>query len=168
MLTSDSGDALLDPLPALPCKMEKPTSVPIEIEPGKTLNIKPSCLHYRKNGGFISCVTRKMLLHGNMRIWREGIHPDLCTYHIYIRDDCKPVRQPQRRMNPALINIVKDELQKLLNANFIFPISNNQWISPLVIVPKRPPLFTLYHHLFNFFPCQSKTSSFQYTRPCVA
>jgi len=53
MLTSDSGDALLDPLPALPCKMEKPTSVPIEIEPGKTLNIKPSCLHYRKNGGFM-------------------------------------------------------------------------------------------------------------------
>ena len=40
MLTSDSGDALLDPLPALPCKMEKPTSVPIEIEPGKTLSIK--------------------------------------------------------------------------------------------------------------------------------
>ena len=40
MLTSDSGDTILNPLPAFPCEMEKPTSVPIEIEPGKTLSIK--------------------------------------------------------------------------------------------------------------------------------
>ena len=40
-------------------------------------------------------------------------------------------------MNPALREIVKDELQKLLNIGFIYPISDSQWVSPLVIVPKN-------------------------------
>jgi hypothetical protein len=40
-------------------------------------------------------------------------------------------------MNPALKQIVKDELQKLLDVGFIYPISDSQWVSPLVIVPKK-------------------------------
>ena len=40
-------------------------------------------------------------------------------------------------MNPALKEIVKEELKKLLIANFIYPISDSQWVSPLVIVPKK-------------------------------
>jgi len=40
----------------------------------------------------------------------KGVHPSVCTHHIYIKEDCKPVRQPQRRMNPALKDIVKEEL----------------------------------------------------------
>ena len=65
------------------------------------------------------------------------IHPNLCTHHNYLKYGCKPVIQSQRRMNPALKEIVKEELQKLLNANFIYPISDSQWVSPLVIVPKK-------------------------------
>lgn len=67
----------------------------------------------------------------------KGLDPTLCTHRIYIREDCKPVRQPQRRINPALREIVKEELQKLLNAGFIYPFSDSQWVSPLVIVPKK-------------------------------
>ena len=48
-----------------------------------------------------------------------------------------PIRQPQRRMNPAFEDIVKEELQKLLNASFIYPISDSKWVSPLVVVPKK-------------------------------
>ena len=40
-------------------------------------------------------------------------------------------------MNPALKDIVKEELQKLLNVNFIYPISDSKWVSPLVVVPKK-------------------------------
>jgi len=67
----------------------------------------------------------------------KGVHPSVCTHHIYIKEDCKPVRQPQRRMNPALKDIVKEELQRLLDAGFIYPISDNEWVSPLVLVPKK-------------------------------
>ena len=40
-------------------------------------------------------------------------------------------------MNPNLREIVKEELQKLLNVNFIYPILDSQWVSPLVIVPNK-------------------------------
>ena len=40
-------------------------------------------------------------------------------------------------MNPALKDIVKEELQKLLTVGFIYPISNSKWVSPLVVVPKK-------------------------------
>ena len=67
----------------------------------------------------------------------KGVHPSVYTHHIYIKEDYKPVRQPQRRMNLALKDIVKEELQKLLDAGFIYPISDSEWVSPLVLVPKK-------------------------------
>ena len=67
----------------------------------------------------------------------KGVHPSVCIHHIYIKEDCKQVRQPQRRMNLALKDIVKEELQNLLDAGFIYPISDSEWASPLVLVPKK-------------------------------
>ena len=67
----------------------------------------------------------------------KGISPTMCKHHIYIKDDCRLVRQPQRRMNPAMKEIMKTELQKLLNVGFIYPISDSQWVSPLVVLPKK-------------------------------
>eukprot|EP00253_Pinus_taeda_P035400 PITA_35400 len=40
-------------------------------------------------------------------------------------------------MNPALQDIVKEELEKLLDVGFIYPISDSEWVSPLVLVPKK-------------------------------
>jgi len=39
----------------------------------------------------------------------RGIYLDTCIHHIYMEGNAKPMRQPQRRMNPALREIVKDE-----------------------------------------------------------
>ena len=58
----------------------------------------------------------------------KGIDLKTCMHHIYIYENVKPVRQPQRRMNPNLREIVKEELQKLLNVNFIYLISNSQCV----------------------------------------
>jgi len=40
-------------------------------------------------------------------------------------------------MNPILKDIVKEELHKLLDVDFIYPILDNEWVSSLVIVPKK-------------------------------
>jgi len=40
-------------------------------------------------------------------------------------------------MNPTLKDITKEELQKLLDAGFIYPISDSEWVFPLVLVPKK-------------------------------
>ena len=69
----------------------------------------------------------KTLQHSSAYAWEytdmKGISPKTCIHHIYIEENCKPIRQPQRRMNPNLREIVKEELQKFLNVNFIYPIS---------------------------------------------
>ena len=67
----------------------------------------------------------------------KGIHPETCIHHIYMDPNISPVRQPQRRMNAALKDIVKEELQKLLNVDFIYPISDSKWVSPLVVGPNK-------------------------------
>ena len=40
-------------------------------------------------------------------------------------------------MDPNHRDIVKEEIQKILEAGFIYPISDSEWVSPLVIVPKK-------------------------------
>lgn len=40
-------------------------------------------------------------------------------------------------MNPSLKDIVKEVLQNLLDARFIYPISDSEWVSHLVLVPKK-------------------------------
>jgi hypothetical protein len=67
----------------------------------------------------------------------KGMHPDTCIHHIYTQGEVTHVRQPQRRMGPALKDIVKEEIQKLLNVEFIYPFSDNKCVSPLVVVPKK-------------------------------
>ena len=67
----------------------------------------------------------------------KGIHLDTCIHHIYMDPNMSHVRKPQRRMNPALKDTVKEELQKLLTAGFIYPIFDSKWVSPLVVFPKK-------------------------------
>ena len=40
-------------------------------------------------------------------------------------------------MNPTLRDVVKEELQKLLNMNFIYAIFDSQWVSHIVMVPNN-------------------------------
>jgi hypothetical protein len=40
-------------------------------------------------------------------------------------------------MKPTLKDIVKEEIQKLLNVEFIYPVFDSNWVSPLVVIPKK-------------------------------
>eukprot|EP00253_Pinus_taeda_P009629 PITA_09629 len=111
-------------------------SITVEIELGKTLNINPNITDDQKQ-------QLMKLLKENKEAFSwdytdmKGTSPELCTHRIYTKEGSRPVCQPQRRMNPNLREIVKEELQKLLNAGFIYPIFDSEWVSPLVIVPKK-------------------------------
>nr|CAN77576.1 hypothetical protein VITISV_010413 [Vitis vinifera] len=50
-----------------------------------------------------------------------------CTHHIYMEDEAKPVRQPQRRLNPHMQEVVRAEVLKLLQVDIIYPISDSPW-----------------------------------------
>ena len=51
------------------------------------------------------------------------ISPTVCTHHIYLEEEAKAVRQPQRRLNPHMQEVVRAEVLKLLQVSIIYPIS---------------------------------------------
>nr|GEV52379.1 DNA-directed DNA polymerase [Tanacetum cinerariifolium] len=51
--------------------------------------------------------------------------------------DFKPAVQHQRRVNPKIHDVIKQEVLKLLDAGLICPISDSPWVSPLHCVPKK-------------------------------
>nr|GFB48839.1 retrovirus-related Pol polyprotein from transposon 17.6 [Tanacetum cinerariifolium] len=67
----------------------------------------------------------------------EGINPKFCTHKILMEEDYKPAVQHQRRVNPKIYDVIKKEVEKLLDAGLIYPISNSLWVSPIHYVPKK-------------------------------
>ncbi|GJU37064.1 hypothetical protein Tco_1185418 [Tanacetum coccineum] len=55
------------------------------------------------------------------------ISPSYCTHKILIEDDLKPVIQPERRLNPKVQDVMKNEIVKLLDSGLIYPISDSSW-----------------------------------------
>ena len=62
----------------------------------------------------------------------KGISPLICTHRIHLEEDVKPSRQPQRRLNPIM-----KEVLKLLDVGVIYPIADSKWVSPTQVVPKK-------------------------------
>ncbi|GJT88919.1 reverse transcriptase domain-containing protein [Tanacetum coccineum] len=55
----------------------------------------------------------------------KGINPEFCTHKILMEEDYKPAVQHQRRVNPKIHDVIKKEVEKLLNAGLIYPISDS-------------------------------------------
>jgi hypothetical protein len=108
----------------------------IEISPGKYLNIGTN-FEPSQEEQLIALLNKYHKEFSWEYTDMKGIHPETCTHHIYTDDNIRPLKQPQQRMNPMLKEVVKEELQKLLKVGFIYPISDSQWVSPLVVVPKK-------------------------------
>nr|GEY69158.1 reverse transcriptase domain-containing protein [Tanacetum cinerariifolium] len=51
--------------------------------------------------------------------------------------DFEPAVQHQRRVNPKIYDLIKQEVLKLLDAGLIYPNSDSPWVSPIYCVPKK-------------------------------
>nr|GEU50018.1 reverse transcriptase domain-containing protein [Tanacetum cinerariifolium] len=67
----------------------------------------------------------------------KGIDLKFCTHKILMGEDFKPAVQHQRRVNPKIHDVIKQEVLKLLDAGLIYPISDSPWVSPVHCVPKK-------------------------------
>ena len=74
---------------------------------------------------------------GLMIVDIKGISPLICSHHIKLEDGAIPRRDPQRRLNPTMKEVVKNEVLKLLDAGIIYPIADSKWVSPTQVVPKK-------------------------------
>nr|GEV45019.1 reverse transcriptase domain-containing protein [Tanacetum cinerariifolium] len=67
----------------------------------------------------------------------KGIDPEFCSHKILLEDDYSPKVQSQRRVNLKIHDVIKKEVEKLLDAGLIYPISDSPWVSPVHCVPKK-------------------------------
>ena len=55
----------------------------------------------------------------------KEISPSIIQYRIHLGKEAKPIRDPQRRLNPAMKEVVKKEILKLLDNEIIYTISDS-------------------------------------------
>ena len=76
---------------------------------------------------------------------------------ILMEESYKPSIKYQRRLNPAMNEVVKAEVLKLLNASNIYAISDNSWVSPVQVVPKKGGMTVVRNEKNEFFPNRTIT-----------
>nr|GEW22957.1 reverse transcriptase domain-containing protein [Tanacetum cinerariifolium] len=57
----------------------------------------------------------------------KGIDPEFCTHKILMEEDFEPAVHYQRRVNPKIHDVIKQEVIKLFEAGLIYPISDSPW-----------------------------------------
>ena len=72
-----------------------------------------------------------------------GISPMICTNRIPTDTSFSPSREPQRRLNNAMREVVKKEVIKLLHARIIYPVPHSEWVSPVQVVPKKGDMIVI-------------------------
>jgi hypothetical protein len=152
----EQAEALLETAPLM-SKEKKETVVPES--PKKELKPLPDSLKYKFLGPTESLPViiasdlidaQKEELLGVLREHKEaigwtikdikGISPSLVMHKIHLEENSKPSREPQRRLNPAMQEVVRAEVIKLLDAGIIYPIFDSKWVGPIHVVPKRAGL----------------------------
>ena len=59
----------------------------------------------------------------------KGISPSICMHKILLEDNAKTSIEHQSRLNPVMKEVVKKEVLKWLNADFIYAISDSSWVT---------------------------------------
>nr|GFA44232.1 DNA-directed DNA polymerase [Tanacetum cinerariifolium] len=67
----------------------------------------------------------------------KGVDLEFCTHKILMEEDYEPTVQHQRRVNPKIHDVIKKEVEKLLDTGLIYPIFDSPWVSPVHCVPKK-------------------------------
>ncbi|RDX95552.1 hypothetical protein CR513_21910, partial [Mucuna pruriens] len=66
-----------------------------------------------------------------------SINPSIYMHRILMKEEARPIRQQQRRLNLTILDVVKKEVTKLLAIGIIYLISDSQLVSLVQVVPKK-------------------------------
>ncbi|GKB00032.1 hypothetical protein Tco_0828025 [Tanacetum coccineum] len=67
----------------------------------------------------------------------RGIDPEFCSHKILLEDDYEPSVQHQRRVNPKIYDVIKKEVEKLLDAGLIYPIDRSMGECQSIVSPYK-------------------------------
>nr|GEY35087.1 reverse transcriptase domain-containing protein [Tanacetum cinerariifolium] len=87
----------------------------------------------------------------------KGVDQEFCTHKILMEEDYEPTVQHQRRVNPKIHDVVKKEVEKLLDVKLIYPISDSPWVSPVHCVPKKGSIIVVKNDDNDLIPTRLVT-----------
>ena len=87
----------------------------------------------------------------------KGINPSICMHKILMEENAKNYIEQQRRLNPVMKEVVKKEVLKWPNAGFIYAISDNPWVSPVHVVPKKGGFTIIRNEKNELIPTRTMT-----------
>ncbi|MCO5592348.1 hypothetical protein L7F22_046349 [Adiantum nelumboides] len=62
---------------------------------------------------------------------------DIVQHQIELKPESQPRAQKLRRLGVVKKEALLKEVRKLLSAGFIYPVDNFEWVSPMVVTPKK-------------------------------
>jgi len=87
----------------------------------------------------------------------RGISPSYCMHKIRLEEGKDGSVERQRRLNPAMKEVVKKEIIKWLDAGVIYPISDSSWVSPVQCVPKKGGMTVIMNSKNELIPTRTVT-----------
>nr|GEX42108.1 reverse transcriptase domain-containing protein [Tanacetum cinerariifolium] len=123
-----NSDGIHPPTVQVEVQVDKPAEEPSMVIPKAKANLP-----------YPSRLQKEKLREKDDILAAKGIDPEFCSYKILLEDDFSPKVQSQRRVNPKIHDVIKKEVEKLLDAGLIYPISDSPWVSPVHCVPKNEP-----------------------------
>ncbi|MCO5609451.1 hypothetical protein L7F22_063677 [Adiantum nelumboides] len=67
----------------------------------------------------------------------KGVDPSICQHTILLKSDAKPGRQRPYTYNETFAKKIKEEIDKLKEAKFIYEIEHTDLVSPIMVAPKK-------------------------------
>ena len=87
----------------------------------------------------------------------KGTSPSICMHKILMEENAKTSIEHQRRLNPVMKEVVKKEVLKWLNADFIYAISDSPWVSSVHVVPKKGGFTVIRNEKNELIPTRTLT-----------
>ncbi|MCO5584432.1 hypothetical protein L7F22_038359 [Adiantum nelumboides] len=87
---------------------------------------------------------------------------DVIQHHIDLKPDAKPVAQKLRRLGMVQQEALLSEVNKLLKAGFIYPMTNSEWVSPVVVTRKKNAKWRV---CVDYKPLNAATKRDHFPRP---
>ena len=79
----------------------------------------------------------------------KGISPSICMHKILLEENEKSSIEHQRRLNPVMKEVIRNEVLKWLNVEFIYAISYNPSVSVVHVVPKKGRFTVIRNEKFD-------------------